>query len=135
MRIQYAALPFRKSEVLQVLLITSRETGRWVVPKGWPMKGRSPSKAAALEALQEAGVDGEVASKPVGSYVYVKHGPGQKSWTCKVHVYPLQVRKERDRWREQKERVRQWFSARDAAEAVDEADLKAIILEFGARQG
>ncbi len=134
MRIQYAALPFRKTDIVQVLLITSRETRRWVVPKGWPMKGRSPSKTAALEALQEAGVEGEVATKAFGSYSYVKRGPGEKSWTCKVHVHPLAVRKERDRWREHKERVRQWFSVAEAAEAVEEPDLKKIILEFGAHE-
>ena len=134
MRTQYAALPFRKAETVEVLLITSRETRRWVVPKGWPMKGRSPSKTAALEALQEAGLEGEVATKPLGAYVYVKRGVGEKSWTCKVHVYPLAVKRQRDRWREQKERVRQWFSVAEAAEAVDEPDLKAIILRFGARQ-
>lgn len=134
MRIQYAALPFRKTDIVQVLLITSRETGRWVVPKGWPMKGRSPPKTAALEALQEAGVEGQIAAKPLGSYVYVKRGLGQKTWTCKVHVFPLAVRKERQRWREQHERVRQWFSVQEAAEAVEEPDLKDIILKFGADQ-
>ncbi len=73
-RVQYAALPYRitKPGVLEFMLITSRGTGRWIIPKGWPMKGRKPPKAAAREAFEEAGLRGEIGGKAVGSFTYEK---------------------------------------------------------------
>ncbi len=71
-RVQYAALPHRGGAQPEILLVTSRETGRWVIPKGWPMKGKSGSEAAAREAFEEAGVVGEIAPEPLGAYGYVK---------------------------------------------------------------
>lgn len=130
-RQQFAALPFRRGEGVEVMLITSRESRRWVIPKGWPMKGRSAFGTAAREALQEAGIRGHVSKTAIGSYLYIKRGLGGKSWPCTVHVFPLEVRVERDTWREKDERTRQWFSYIEAAEAVAEPDLKALILAFG----
>ena len=76
---QVAALPFRiKDGKIEVLLVTSRETKRWLIPKGWPMKGKKPHKAAAQEAEEEAGVKGEIKNKPLGSYDYWK--PDGSRW-------------------------------------------------------
>ena len=131
-RLQYAALPYRVDGGggLEILLITSRETQRWVIPKGWPMKSRSPRRAAEREALEEAGVRGEIMRAAVGAYSYVKRGPAGQNWLCRVDVYPLKVRKEKPSWREHRQRVRRWFSPQAAADAVEEPDLKALILNF-----
>ena len=75
-----------------MLLVTSRDTKRWIIPKGWPMKGRKPSKAAAQEALEEAGVIGEAANQRVGSYRYRKRREADFD-VCEVQVYELAVRK------------------------------------------
>ena len=130
-RQQFAALPFRRTDGIEVMLITSRETRRWIIPKGWPMKGRSSFGTAAREALQEAGIRGRISKTPIGSYSYIKRGLGGQRWPCTVHVFPLEVRVEHDRWREKAERTRAWFSYLEAAEAVTEPDLKALILAFG----
>lgn len=127
---QYAALPFRYLDSLEVLLISSRETHRWVIPKGWPMKGRKPHAAAAREALQEAGVVGRIAKKPVGSYQYVKRLKNGAPLLCTVEVFPMMVARQRDRWREQDERTVRWFPAEEAAMAVEEPELQALIDAF-----
>ena len=130
-RRQFAALPFRRTDLIEIMLITSRETRRWVIPKGWPMKGKSPWGAAALEALQEAGIRGAISKKPIGSYLYIKRGLGGQRWPCTVQVYPLTVRVEQDNWREKDERTREWFTYIEAAAAVEEPDLRQLILAFG----
>ncbi|HEX2018774.1 MAG TPA: NUDIX hydrolase, partial [Aurantimonas sp.] len=72
-RKQFAALPFRTdADGVEVLLVTSRDTGRWVIPKGWPMKNRRPHRAAAIEAFEEAGVVGKASKVPMGTYDYDK---------------------------------------------------------------
>ena len=87
--IQYAALPFRHSgRRLEILLITSRETRRWVIPKGWPVKGLAPQEAAALEAAEEAGLEGEIEANPIGSYRYLKHLKGGHTIPIQVIVFP-----------------------------------------------
>jgi 8-oxo-dGTP pyrophosphatase MutT (NUDIX family) len=132
-RIQYAALPWRDGAGLEILLITSRETGRWVIPKGWPMKGRSPAAAAAAEAREEAGVVGDIAKSPVGSYLYVKFRKTGLGSPCKVKVFPLKVTGQRDSWREQAERTARWFPAAEAAAAVQERQLARLIRKFAKR--
>ncbi len=92
-RMQYAALCYRKREgrALEILLITGRDTDRWVIPKGWPMKGKSAHAVAAQEAFEEAGVKGECKRVPIGFYVYKKRMDHGLSISCKVQVHPLQV--------------------------------------------
>lgn len=131
-RIQYAALPWRVGNDLEILLITSRETGRWVIPKGWPMKGRSPAAAAVAEAREEAGVIGDIA-KPVGSYLYVKFGKRGLGSPCKVKVFPLKVTGQRESWREQAQRTARWFPAAEAAASVQERQLARLIRKFAKR--
>jgi 8-oxo-dGTP pyrophosphatase MutT (NUDIX family) len=129
MQIQYAALPYRVGDAgdLQILLVTTRESRRWVIPKGWPMKRRAPWRTAEREALEEAGVEGVVAKRHLGGYHYVKRGPEGESWPCEVMVYPLEVRHQRASWREEAQRSRGWFSAAEAMELVEEPDLKLLI--------
>ena len=126
---QVAALPTRtdKSGAIEVLLVTSRDTKRWIVPKGWPMEGRSPWKAAAIEALEEAGVEGDIARKPLGTYTYVKRRDRRPDIPCEVAVYPMQVERQLKRWKERDQRERHWFAPAKAADLVDESDLGALL--------
>jgi 8-oxo-dGTP pyrophosphatase MutT (NUDIX family) len=127
---QYAALPWRDQGGLEILLVTSRETRRWVIPKGWPMKNKKPHAAAAREALEEAGVTGRVLKRPIGTYSYVKRLKNGAPLQCSVDVYPLKVTGQRTRWPEQGERTGRWFPVEEAAAAVDEPDLQLLIRQF-----
>jgi 8-oxo-dGTP pyrophosphatase MutT (NUDIX family) len=129
---QVAALPWRRGEAVEILLISSRETRRWVIPKGWPMKGLSGPKSAEREAFEEAGVEGAIADKPIGTYTYAKRARSGAIQTLSVEVFPMLVETERKNWPERNERVRRWASVDDAAAAVDEPELKQIIVAFGA---
>jgi 8-oxo-dGTP pyrophosphatase MutT (NUDIX family) len=127
---QVSALCWRKGEDgLEVLLVTSRETRRWVTPKGWPMKGLKDFTAAKQEAYEEAGVEGRIKRKPIGSFIYEKRQK-DASQTVRVVVYALNVRKERKNWPEKSERKRQWFSPQEAARRVAEPGLKLLLSQF-----
>jgi 8-oxo-dGTP pyrophosphatase MutT (NUDIX family) len=128
--VQYAALPYRGDQDVEILLLTSRDTGRWVLPKGWPMRGRKPRDAARREALEEAGVEGRVGKHPIGSFHYLKHLADGASVTCKVIVYPLAVERQRRRWLEQDQRKVGWFSPKEAALVVHEPELAALLASF-----
>lgn len=130
-RTQYAALPWRFAAEPEIMLLTSRETRRWVIPKGWPMKGLKPSAAAALEALEEAGLVGRIDRKPLGSYHYGKRLENGATLWCKVDVFPLEVTRRRKSWLEKRQRVTQWFSYPVAAEKVAEDELRELILAYG----
>ncbi|MCJ1962017.1 MULTISPECIES: DUF47 family protein [Novosphingobium] len=136
---QIAVLPYRSESPaidapVQILLITSRETRRWVIPKGGLMKGKSPHAAAAQEAEEEAGVLGAVCPIPLGSFRYRKRrASGARVW-ADVDVFPFAVTEMLDTWDEQHQRDRRWFSLTEAAEAVDEEDLRALIRSFGASE-
>ena len=133
--IQYAALPYRlKGRQLRVLLITSRETGRWVIPKGWPMNGLKPQEAAAVEAAEEAGIIGEVEDRPLGSYRYLKRLKGDEVIAVQVIVFPFLVETQVEDWKEQGQRTLRWFPYRRAASLVAEPSLARLIREFGAAQ-
>jgi 8-oxo-dGTP pyrophosphatase MutT (NUDIX family) len=108
------------------LLLTSRETKRWIIPKGWPMKGRKPWQAAAREALEEAGLVGEIGKKPIGQYAYFKRRDAHFD-LCRVDVFLLAIDKQRKRWRERGQRQAQWFTFEEAATLVDETGLAAIL--------
>lgn len=124
---QIAALPMRAVDGrTEVCLVTTRETGRWTVPKGWPMKGLSAREAAAVEAEQEAGVAGKVAKTPLGTFDYWKRRLDRFD-LVRVTVYRLKVRKELATWKEKGERQVRWMSLDDALTAVDEPGLKAIL--------
>ncbi len=136
---QIAVLPYRTigpavDAPIQILLITSRSTRRWVIPKGGLMKGLQPHAAAAVEAEEEAGVLGAACPIPLGSYRYRKQRASGASVWADVDVFPFAVTEELDSWDEQHQRERRWFSLADAAKAVDEEDLRALIRSFGARE-
>lgn len=133
-RTQYAALPWRSSEFggVEILLATSRDTRRWVIPKGWPMKGRKPHIAAAIEAMQEAGLLGKIEKTKLGEYFYDKRIKGGSAFVCRVEVFPLHVIRQRKNWPEKRQRATQWFPYRLAADQVDEPDLRELIQAFGA---
>jgi 8-oxo-dGTP pyrophosphatase MutT (NUDIX family) len=132
---QVAALPYRVGERLEVLLVTSRDTGRWVLPKGWPMKGKAPHEAAAREALEEAGVTGRIETRAIGAYAYAKQLGNGAALDCLVQVFPMVVERQLARWPEMGERIGQWFSTHDAAQAVNEPALAALIESFAPRDG
>jgi 8-oxo-dGTP pyrophosphatase MutT (NUDIX family) len=119
-KIQYAALPYRSDERgdLEVLLITSRETGRWIIPKGWPIKKHEPHSAASLEAFEEAGAIGVVNAEAVGTYSYDKRLKNDQVRTCQVHVFPFAVNLMLDEWPEAHQRQRQWYKLDHAASLV-----------------
>jgi 8-oxo-dGTP pyrophosphatase MutT (NUDIX family) len=132
-RLQAAALPWRKTgNGIEILLITSRDTGRWVLPKGWPEGDETLYAAAAREASEEAGLSGEVSRREAGRYFYAKALQSGEEVPCEVLVYPLEVDKVADKWKEKRERKRKWVSPADAARMLNEPDLCKLISTFGA---
>jgi ADP-ribose pyrophosphatase YjhB (NUDIX family) len=131
-RAQFAALPWRLTAegAVEVLLITSRETRRWVIPKGWPIKGLTASGSAAREAFEEAGVEGLTGKKKLGVYHYDKRLRTGRVQHVRVSVYPLEVIRELEAWPEKEQREKLWTTPLQAAELVDELDLKALIAGF-----
>ena len=129
-RAQYAALPFRLTGTMEILLVTSRDTARWVIPKGWPIRGKSRRATAAAEARQEAGLLGEIGKTPLGQYDYVKVLKTGLGLPCRVTVFPLLVTGRKLRWREQTQRSAQWFDPETAAQSVQEPQLSEIIQRF-----
>ena len=130
-RNQLAALPWRLGKKgLEILLISSRETKRWVIPKGWPMKGKKPHAAAAQEAREEAGLVGKIGKAPIGSFHYIKNLQNGAAVMCRVDVFPMQVEKQRKSWPERDQRITRWFLADEAAGLVREPELSALIRDF-----
>jgi 8-oxo-dGTP pyrophosphatase MutT (NUDIX family) len=130
-RLQVAALCWRRSaKGLKVLLITSRDTGRWVIPKGWPMRHRTEPEAAAREAFEEAGLRGAVSPRSLGVYTYHK-ALGAGRWIpCVVRVYPLEAREMLQAFPETGQRRAKWFEPEKAARRVDEHELAEMIRAF-----
>lgn len=129
-RKQVASLPVATDDAgrLLVMLITSRETRRLIIPKGWRVKGRKDHRAAAIEAREEAGLIGRVHRRPVGTYTYWKRLPNRFVY-CAVKVYVLEVTGQLKTWPEKGQRRGTWLLAEDAVERVDEPGLVPIIHE------
>jgi 8-oxo-dGTP pyrophosphatase MutT (NUDIX family) len=128
-RTQFAALPYRIGENGQpeIMLLTSRETRRWVIPKGWPMKGVTPRDVAAREAFEEAGLVGRIAGKrPVGIFHYEKQLRTEQL-LCEVQVFLLWVDRQLEDWPEKGQREIRWFDPAEAAALVDEGGLAEIM--------
>jgi 8-oxo-dGTP pyrophosphatase MutT (NUDIX family) len=131
---QVAALCWRlRKETLQFVLITSRDTGRWVIPKGWPVPGLAPSAAAANEAWEEAGVIGRIGDRPLGDYLYHKATSPVLTIRCAVTVFPLRVSDLKRNFPEAKERRRSWFDASKAAKLVAEPELASLFQTIAAQ--
>jgi 8-oxo-dGTP pyrophosphatase MutT (NUDIX family) len=130
--VQYAALPYRRNPNLdlEVLLVTSRETRRWVIPKGWPVQQLAPHRSAAHEAMEEAGLVGRIGRRSIGSYGYRKRLSTGSVIPCQVMVFPLKVSKQLTTWPEKDQRRTKWFRPDAAAKAVKEPELRAIIRDL-----
>lgn len=126
--VQAAALCMRKGKKgAEVLMITSLTTKRWIVPKGWPMEGRSMGQAAAQEAWEEAGVKGHLDEDALGSFTYRKIVKGGVPVSCRCWVYRIDVDKLCDDYPEKGRRLRAWMKPGEAAKAVTEPELREIL--------
>lgn len=129
---QCAALPFKEEggETL-VMLITSRDTGRWILPKGWCEKRLSEPELAAKEAYEEAGIVGQISPTPIFSYRYTKRLP-IASKECSVNIYPLRVTELLLDWPEAHQRRREWLTLAQAALHIDDCELVTVLLSLAA---
>lgn len=125
---QVAAVPVRAAaDGVEVMLVTSNATRRFIVPKGWPMKGKSARQAAREEVLEEAGVTGAVLRKALGEYSYWKR-LSERFVKVDVKVYLLEVEEVLgDAWREAGKRQRAWLTPADAAALIDEPELASLV--------
>ena len=129
-RTQFGALCYRiKGGDVEILLISCRGRGDWIIPKGWPMGGETPAKSAATEALQEAGVEGKLSDKVLGFYSYTKKHDGD-NLPCVVAVFPLLVKDLLKKYPEKGERKRRWVSQKKAVSLVSEPELRRLIKDF-----
>lgn len=131
--VQFAALPFKieNGETL-VMLITSRETRRWIIPKGRPEKKLKPYEVAAREAMEEAGLIGKVATETYAAFKSEKRLASGRVRECIVRVHLFEVLRELDDWPEKKQRERRWMTPGEAALTVGEPGLVELLLHFGA---
>ena len=121
---QAAAFPYRSSPFggLEVLLVT-RRSGGWGVPKGKVEAGDTPAQTARLETMEEAGVLGEVSGPALGRYAYTKRGREHE-----VLVFPLVVRRELARWFEEERRTRVWVPLPEAARLLPNPQLVGLLM-------
>ncbi|MEJ7933290.1 DUF47 family protein [Sphingobium sp. AN558] len=129
---QIAALPYATDPdgSMRILLITSRDTRRWVIPKGNRIKGLAGHRAAEIEAYEEAGIHGIACPAPLGRYRYEKRRRNGGAREATVEVFPLAVTGQLKQWPEQGQRELRWFPVAEAARVVDEPDLQSIIAAF-----
>jgi 8-oxo-dGTP pyrophosphatase MutT (NUDIX family) len=130
---QFAALCYRirtDGDMFEVLLVTSRDSHRWIIPKGWPMPGKKPHEVAAIEAVEEAGVRGKVKKKPFGYFTYLKMFDNGQRAPCCVQVHLLDVKERCDDFREKGQRLSEWVSCVEAARRVREPELKGLFLSL-----
>jgi len=131
--VQYGALPYRftKSDAPEILLVTTRQTKRWIIPKGWPIKGLKPAKSAAREAYEEAGIRGSVKTKAIGIFAHEKRSDEDGiTIPCDVRVFPLLVKRQCKAWPESEQRVAQWLEPTVALSLVEEDGLRSLISSF-----
>ncbi|MFQ3302537.1 MAG: 8-oxo-dGTP pyrophosphatase MutT (NUDIX family) [Planktomarina sp.] len=135
-RSQFGALCYRVTDgKIQILLISSRRTKRWILPKGWPENGMTPGESAANEAMEEAGVTGMLNERPLGVYCYEKNVANGENYPCIVTIYALKVKKTWADYPEKSERRRKWFGRKGAAKRVFEPELALLIKSFDPLQG
>ena len=130
-RLQVAALPWRRTpDGVEVLLITSRESRRWVIPKGWRMKGLGSGQAAEQEAFEEAGVRGELSRRKLGAFHYDKRLRSGRVQRVKVAVFALKVLSEDPYYPEADQREKLWTGPAAAADLVQEPELADLLRSF-----
>lgn len=140
-RQQYAALCFRyggNGDDVEILLVTSRTSRRWIIPRGWPMKRKKPHEAAAIEAWEEAGVRGRVRKEAVGRYTYLKMLDNGDVVPCVVDVFQIEVTGAETTFKERGERLLEWVRPDEAARRVRDIELKSLLVDFrprGKRKG
>ncbi len=132
-RSQFGAIPWRfNAGKVEILLITSRGTGRWILPKGWPVHDATPAEAAATEAWEEGGVTGSPSHVSAGFYSYVKDLDGD-NLPIVVAMFPLKVKKVHRDWPEKGQRKRRWVSRKKASALLQEPELRQIVKHFDPR--
>ncbi|EBA15484.1 hydrolase, NUDIX family protein [Roseobacter sp. SK209-2-6] len=131
-RVQVAALCYRTTEdQKEVLMVTSRGTGRWILPKGWPIKGKDGGESALQEAWEEAGVQkGQVEGAPIGAFSYEKELKTGLPVPVETFVYSIANVELCDDYPEAHQRKRQWFSPQEAANRVREPELQALLRQL-----
>lgn len=130
-RTQFAALCYRiKRGKVQILLVTSRGSKRWIVPKGWPMEGKTPADSACHEAWEEAGVTGKPDGPCLGVYSYAKEMGSMDDLPCLAMLYPVAVKSLAKKYPERGQRRRRWVSRKRAAKMVAERELAQLIMDF-----
>ena len=134
-RTQFAALCYRVvKDQVQVLLVTSRGRQRWILPKGWPMDGKTPGECAAIEAWEEAGVVGKPSDRCLGIFSYAKIIDEDTNLPCIGMVFPVKVKSLKNDFPEAKQRRRKWVSLKKAAKLLSEPELIQIVKTFEPRQ-
>jgi 8-oxo-dGTP pyrophosphatase MutT (NUDIX family) len=129
--LQYAALPWRHADGrVEILLVTTRNTRRWIVPKGGPLAGRTPSESAAQEAFEEAGVLGKVEADAFGTFRYNKRRKSGEVIACKVQVFAMEVERQRRSWAEKAMRETCWCTPEEAVARVSDVGLRRLIAKF-----
>lgn len=125
---QTGALPWRLGPDRQpeVLLVTGRRSKKWMIPKGWPMMGKSLATAAQIEAFEEAGVEGPVDPEPLGTLGHIKR-TGFGSFRADILVHALKVEQELAEWPEKGQRARRWFLLAEAMAEVESSQLRELI--------
>ena len=135
-RVKYGALPYRFTPMaaLEILIVTTRQSRRWIVPKGWPIKRLTPSKSAAREAFEEAGVRGKIGARAIGNFTYKKTtGQTADDPSYEVKIFPLLVKRQSASWPESEQRVAQWVDPERAIALIREPELKSIVAKFAKR--
>jgi 8-oxo-dGTP pyrophosphatase MutT (NUDIX family) len=131
---QVAALCWRispkRGSQLEILLITSLNSKRWIVPKGWPEPELTPAENAAREAFEEAGITGKISAQPIGTYHYLKEKKDGGGVPCAVQVFALQVTKQLDDWPEKGARELAWVPIEQAAARLAEPGLRQVLKDF-----
>ena len=127
---QVAALCWRARPTLEVLLITSLNSKRWIIPKGWPEPDLTAAESAAHEAFEEAGIAGKVSAKPIGTYHYLKEKKDGSGLPCQVEVFALAVTKQLQEWPEKGARTLAWVPLDQAIKQVSELGLRPVLKEF-----
>ena len=124
----------RKWPRFEILIVTTRQSRRWIVPKGWPIKRLTPSKSAAREAFEEAGVRGKIGARPIGNFRYKKAADENGAEAdCEVKVFPLLVKRQSAAWPESAQRVAQWVDPDKAISLIREPELKSLVAAFAKR--
>jgi 8-oxo-dGTP pyrophosphatase MutT (NUDIX family) len=131
--VQSGALPWRlkRSRKAEILLVTGRRSGRWIIPKGWPMAGKSLAESAEQEAFEEAGIKGRIGGAAIGSFRHVKQHLIFGGIEVDIHVHALAVEKVLADWPERGERQRRWFTLDEAAANVHSPQLRELIIRLG----